>query len=117
MLLPETTQRAADDAGAVGWTVHVEIQLAGHPPDEVTQAAAAALVDELTPWSAAAFGGRGMVTLIANQPTRDVATTSDPPAEARAIEAALAVVSRYGQVRRVQSVGEPSAAPAEPTRR
>lgn len=112
MLLPDNTRRPDDGGGVVGWSVHVEIQLEGHPPDDVTQAAAAALVDELTPWSAAAFGGRGMVTLLARQPVDDVATSSDPPAEARALEAALAVVSRFGQVRRVQPVGEPAQAPA-----
>lgn len=108
MLLPEKMQHPADDTAVAGWTVHVEIQLEGHPPDDVTQAAAAALVAELRPWSAAAFGGRGMVTLIASQPDGDVAAASDPPAEARAVDAALGVVSRFARVRRIQPVGEPA---------
>lgn len=87
-----------------GWTVHVEIQLAGSPPDEVTEAAAQALVAELQPWSASAFGGRGMVTLLASQPGPEQPVASDPPAEARAVDAALQVVSRFAPVRRIHPV-------------
>jgi hypothetical protein len=112
MLLPKKVQHVPADAGAGGWTVHVEIQFQDHPPDAVTQAAAEALVEELHPWSAAAFGGRGVVTLIANQPASDAPTGSDPPEEARALDAALAVVSRFGQVRRVQPVGDATGAGA-----
>ena len=106
MLQPDAT-RSADPAGSPGWTVHVEIQLAGNPPDEVAQAAAEALVQELEPWSASAFGGRGMVTLLANQPSPEQPVESDPPAEARAVDAALQVVSRFAPVRRIQPVADP----------
>ncbi|MFC3687914.1 hypothetical protein [Aquipuribacter hungaricus] len=82
-----------------GWPVHVEIQVDGHVDDAVTQAAAAALVDELQDCSAAAFGGRGFVTLLCAPP--EEARPAGPRSEADVVQAALQVVSRFAPVRRI----------------
>jgi len=102
-------------APAVGWPVHVEIQVDGHPDDAVMQAAAAALVAELARFDVAAFGGRGFITLICASPTAELPPDDDRAASLRVIEAALPVVSRFAPVRRIHSVepvnGEPATAP------
>ena len=94
------------DAPGTGWPVHVEIQVDGHPGDDVTQAAASALVDELRQFGAAAFGGRGFVTLICASPAADLPPEEAPTASARVIDAALRVVSRFAPVRRIHTVDQ-----------
>ena len=47
-----------------------------------------------------------MVTLLASQPDPERPVASDPTAEARAVDAALHVVSRFAPVRRIQHVAD-----------